>query len=80
MLLQKYLLNSQSLDTPVRNGFTAILYKIETSNSSAISPQVQASTNYKNTVTNGLSQQGVWVPFWTPKPLKTTPQDTQMSL
>ena len=26
----------------------------------------------------GLSQQGVWVPFWTPKPLKKKkPQDTQ---
>ena len=25
----------------------------------------------------GLGQQGVWVPFWTPKPLKRTPQDTQ---
>ena len=30
-----------------------------------------------NTITHGLSQQGVWVPFWTPKPLKSTPQDTQ---
>ena len=29
---------------------------------------------------HGLSQQGVWVPFWTPKPLKRTPQDTQISL
>ena len=29
------------------------------------------------TVGHGRSQQGVWVPFWTPKPLKTTPQDTQ---
>ena len=27
-----------------------------------------------------LSQQGVWVSFWTPKPLKTNPQDTQMFL
>ena len=26
---------------------------------------------------HGLSQQGVWVSFWTPKPLKSTPQDTQ---
>ena len=25
-----------------------------------------------------LSQQGVWVPFWTPKLLKRTPQDTQI--
>ena len=25
---------------------------------------------------HGLSQQGVWVSFWTPKPLKNTPQDT----
>ena len=25
---------------------------------------------------HGLSQQGVWVPFWTPKPLKRTPVDT----
>ena len=29
---------------------------------------------------HGLSQQGVWVPFWTPKPLKRTPQDTQRIL
>ena len=29
---------------------------------------------------HGLSQQGVWVPFWTPKPLKRTPQDTQIVL
>ena len=29
---------------------------------------------------HGLSQQGVWVPFWTPKPLKRTLQDTQISL
>ena len=27
-----------------------------------------------------LSQQGVWVPIWTPKPLKRTPQDTQIFL
>ena len=26
---------------------------------------------------HGLSQQGVWGPFWTTKPLKRTPQDTQ---
>ena len=30
--------------------------------------------------THGLSQQGGWVPFWTPKPLKRTPQDTQIIL
>ena len=29
---------------------------------------------------HGLSQQGVWVLFWTPKPLKRTPQDTQKCL
>ena len=29
---------------------------------------------------HGLSQQGVWVPFWTPKPLKRTLQDTQTFL
>ena len=29
---------------------------------------------------HGLSQQGVWVPFWTPKPLKRNPQDTQIFL
>ena len=29
---------------------------------------------------HGLSQQGIWVPFWTPKPLKRTPQDTQIFL
>ena len=28
---------------------------------------------------HGLSQQGVWVSFWTPKPLKSTHQDTQNS-
>ena len=28
---------------------------------------------------HGLSQQGIWVPFWTPKPIKRTPQDTQFS-
>ena len=27
---------------------------------------------------HGISQQGVWVSFWTPKPLKSTPQDTQI--
>ena len=31
-------------------------------------------------VRHGLSQQGVWVPFWTPKPLKRTPQHTQIFL
>ena len=30
-----------------------------------------------NRSSHGLSQQGVWVPFWTPKPLKITPQDIQ---
>ena len=29
---------------------------------------------------HGLSQQGVWVSFWTPKPLKSIPQDTQFLL
>ena len=29
---------------------------------------------------HGLSQQGVWVLFWTPKPLKRTPQDTHIFL
>ena len=29
---------------------------------------------------HGLSQQGVWVLFWTPEPLKRTPQDTQKIL
>ena len=29
---------------------------------------------------HGLSQQGVWVPFWTPKPFKRILQDTQISL
>ena len=32
------------------------------------------------TLKQGLNQQGVWVPFWTPKPLKRTPQDTQIFL
>ena len=34
----------------------------------------------RDTEEHGLSQQGVWVPFWTPKPLKRTPQDTQFFL
>ena len=34
----------------------------------------------RETPAHGLSQQGVWVPFWTPKPLKRTPQDTQIFL
>ena len=29
---------------------------------------------------HGLSQQGVWVSFWTNKPLNSTPQDTQIFL
>ena len=29
---------------------------------------------------HGLSQKGIWVSFWTPKPLKSTPQDTQICL
>ena len=29
---------------------------------------------------HGLSQHSVWVPFWTPKPLKRAPQDTQIFL
>ena len=29
---------------------------------------------------HGLSQQGLWVPFWTPKPVEMTPQDTQIFL
>ena len=32
------------------------------------------------THSHGLTQQGVWVSFWTPKPLKSTPQDTQYCL
>ena len=31
-------------------------------------------------VNHGLSQQGVWVPFWTPKPLKSASQHTQIFL
>ena len=34
----------------------------------------------KKTPRHGLSQQGVWVPFWTPIPFKRTPQDTQKIL
>ena len=30
----------------------------------------------KKVAAYGLSQQGVWVSCWTPKPLKSTPQDT----
>ena len=41
-----------------------------------LNPQVSVI----NTLDHGLSQQGVWVPFWTPKPLKRTPQHTQIFL
>ena len=34
--------------------------------------------NIDSSDNHGLSQQGVWVPFWTPKPLKRTSHDTQM--
>ena len=40
----------------------------------------QRETRYGGTRGHGLSQQAVWVPFWTPKPLKRTPQDTQILL
>ena len=48
-------------------------------------PRVKKYVHFKipkgvHTVKHGLSQQGVWVPFWTPKPLKRTPQDTQIFL
>ena len=33
-----------------------------------------------DSVRQGLRQQGVWVSFWTPKPLKSTIQDTQIFL
>ena len=36
----------------------------------------QAPRHSTKSLEHGLSQQGVWVPFWTPKPLKSTPQDT----
>ena len=36
--------------------------------------------NSHSCLDHDLSQQGVWVPFWTPKPLKRTPQDTQFFL
>ena len=38
-----------------------------------------SSASY-NDLWHGLSQQGVWVPFWTPKPLKRIPRDTQIFL
>ena len=38
------------------------------------------SISSRGLATHGLSQQGVWVPFWTPKPLKRTPQDTHIFL
>ena len=34
----------------------------------------------RNNLGHGLSQQGVWMSFWTPKPLKSTHQDTQILL
>ena len=39
-----------------------------------------AGHSWRHHPEHGLSQQGVWVPFWTPKPLKITPQDTQIFL
>ena len=41
---------------------------------------ISFSKEIRNVLQHGLSQQGVWVPFWTPKPLKRTPKDTQLSL
>ena len=43
---------------------------------------VKVSLNKHMCYSNGhsLRQQGVWVPLWTPKPLKRTPQDTQLVL
>ena len=38
----------------------------------------QGLENNVNKEEHGLIQQGVWVPFWTPRPLKRTPQDTQI--
>ena len=41
------------------------------------------SASYKHRTSkllHGLSQQGICVPFWTPKPLKSTPQDTHIFL
>ena len=35
---------------------------------------------FAHSANHGLSQQGAWVPFWTPKPLKRTSQDTQKFL
>ena len=45
-----------------------------------IHANVLLTMNKFPTLNHGLSQQGVWVPFWTPKPLKITPQDTQIFL
>ena len=43
-----------------------------------LKPHIHISLYGSNyVVAHGLSQQGVWVSFWTPKPLKSTPQDTQ---
>ena len=37
------------------------------------------NNNHRGKATfHGLSQQGRWVSFWTPKPLKSTPQGTQL--
>ena len=49
-------------------------------------PGMKANTRKHSisTFCTGISQHGlsqhVWVPFWTPKPLKITPQDTQIFL
>ena len=37
----------------------------------------QLETLTEMLILHDLSQQGVWVPFWTPKPLKNKTQDTQ---
>ena len=45
-------------------------------------PRQISDTPYLSVIQSkhSLSQQGVWVPFWTPKPLKRTPQDTEIFL
>ena len=46
----------------------------------SISSVIDRSLSYSGPSHHGLSQQGVWVPLWTPKPLKGTAQDTQRFL
>ena len=56
-------------DTSNKDGITIIVTHVK---------RAIYSSKVNGTLPHGLSQQGAWVSFWTPKPLKRTPQDTQL--